>query len=160
MKPSIRLTIAAVVTVLLILTSIGVWAAPSFQGTVPSIPVTGGGDCSAGPIDMGTALFTPQSASCKITVELVEDPVGSYVPAPTGRAFTGSTFKVTADPKETIVQVCYAYPPEFVNKHAKIHRLNENATPAVWVEVAGAVIGKGTICVTSAVGVFSLIGDS
>ena len=160
MKRSIRLTIAFLLTALLVLTAIGVWAAPKFQGTVPGIPVTGGGSCSDGTIDMGTALFTPQTTECIITVELVEDPAALYSPAPEGKAFTGSTFKVTADPKDTIVQVCYAYPPEFANKNAKIYRLNEDAAPTVWVEVSGAVIGNGTICVTSAVGIFSLIGDS
>jgi hypothetical protein len=159
MKRSIRLTIALLLTGLLVLTAIGVWAAPKFQGTVPSIPVTGEGSCSGGPIDMGTALFTPQSTDCTITVELVEDPAGSYVPEPEGKAFTGDTFKVTADPKDTIIQVCYAYPPEFEKKEAKIHRLNEEAKPAVWVEVSGGDIGDGTICVTSAVGVFSLLGN-
>ncbi len=159
MKRSMRLTIALVLTGLLVVTAIGVWAAPKFQGTVPVIPVTGQGTCSGGPIDMGTALFTPQSSECTLTVDLVEDPAGTYVPAPEGKAFTGSTFKVTADPKDTIVQVCYAYPPEFENKEAKIHRLNEAANPAVWDEVSGADVGDGTICVTSAVGVFSLIGN-
>jgi hypothetical protein len=159
MKRSMRLTIALLLAGLLVVTAVGVWAAPKFQGTVPPIPVTGQGTCSGGPIDMGTALFTPQSPECTLAVDLVEDPVGSYVPAPDGKAFTGSTFKVTAVPKETIVQVCYAYPPEFENKGAKIHRLNEDAKPPVWVEVSGNAEGDGTICVTSAVGVFSLIGN-
>lgn len=92
-------------------------------------------------------------------MELVKDPAGSYVPAPQGKAFTGSTFKVTIDPKDTLIQVCYAYPPEFADKAAKIYRLNEEAMPIVWVEISGAVIGKGTICVTSAAGIFSLIGN-
>jgi hypothetical protein len=159
MKRSVRLTIAVLLTGLLVVTAIGVWAAPKFQGTVPSIPVTGQGTCSGGPIDMGTALFTPISADCTLTVDLVEDPAGSYVPAPEGEAFTGSTFKVTADPMDTVVQVCYAFPPEFENKEAKIHKLNEDATPVVWVEVSGADIGDGTICVTSVVGIFSLLGN-
>ena len=108
---------------------------------------------------MGSALFIPQSAECTITVELVADPVGSYVAAPVGKTFTGSTFKVTADPKDTLIQVCYAYPPDFENKEAKIHKLNEDAVPLVWGEVPGAELGDGTVCVTSAVGVFSLIGN-
>ena len=159
MKRSVRLTIAILLTVLLILTGVGVWAAPKLQGTVPGIPVTGEGTCTGGPIDMGSALFIPQSAECTITVELVVDPVASYAAAPEGKTFTGSSFKVTADPKETLIQVCYAYPPEFENKEAKIHKLNEDAVPPVWGEVPGAELGDGTVCVTSAVGVFSLIGN-
>ncbi len=158
MKRSMRLTIALLLTAVFIVAAVGVWAAPKYQGTVPPPPTKVVSDCSKGAIDMGTALFTPQAATCKVTVELVDDPAGEYVGEPEGKEFTGDTFKVTADPADTIFQVCYAYPTEFAKKEAKIHRLNQNATPAVWVEVSGAVIGNGTICVTSAPGVFSLIG--
>lgn len=160
MKRNNRFIFVAILTIALMLIAGGTWAAPRFQGTVPPIPVTGETTCSEGAvIDMGTAIFTPKAAKCSITVELVTDPAIAYVPAPEGKAFIGDTFKVTADPKDTIVQVCYAYPPEFANKDAKIYRLNEDATPNVWVEIPGAAINNGTICVTSAAGVFSLIGN-
>lgn len=160
MKRSLRLTIAFLLTTVFVVAAIGVWAAPKYQGTVPPPPTKAVGKCSGGAIDMGTALFTPQSAICTVTVELVEDPAGSYVAAPGGKTFTGSTFKVTADPADTIIQVCYAYPTEFARKEAKIHRLNQDATPALWVEVSGNAVREGTICVTSAPGVFSLIGGA
>jgi hypothetical protein len=151
--------IAGVLAIVLTLTSAGVWAAPKFQGTVPpvpQIPVTG--DCLQ-TVNMGTAIFTVQSKGCIIEVELVNDPSGKYVSAPKGKAFIGDTFIVTVAPEDTIIQVCYAYPPEFADKDAKIHRLNEDATPNAWVEVPAAVISDGTICVNSVAGVFALIGN-
>jgi hypothetical protein len=153
-----RFMIAAALSLVLVLIAAGAWAAPKFQGTVPPPPDTGNGT-GPGIVDMGTAIFTPQCTGCTIVVELVNDPATTYVPAPDGKAFTGDTFKVTANPEDSIVQVCYAYPPEFADKDAKIYKLNEDVTPNAWVEIPGAVINNGTICVTSAVGVFSLIGN-
>jgi hypothetical protein len=108
---------------------------------------------------MGTAIFMLQGTGSIVLVELIEDPAVVYVPAPQGMAFIGDTFKVTADSKDTIIQVCYAYPPEFESKSAKIYRLNDEVTPNEWVEVPGAVVANGTICVGSTEGVFSLIGN-
>jgi hypothetical protein len=154
-----RFVIAVALTVMLIFVAAGVWAAPKFQGTVPpvpQIPVTG--DCLE-TVNMGTAIFTIQSPDCIKVVELVKDPAVTYVPAPDKLKFIGDTFKVTTDPEDSIVQVCYAYPSEFVDKDAKVYRLNEDAEPKVWVDIPGANISDGTICVTSAAGIFSLIGN-
>ncbi len=154
-----RFLIAVVLSIVLIFVAAGVWAAPKFQGTVPpvpQIPVTG--DCLE-TVNMSTAIFTVQPTDCIKEVALISDPAGTYVPAPEGLAFVGDTFKVTTDPEDAIVQVCYAYPPEFADKDAMIYRLNEDATPNVWVEIPGADAVDGTTCVASAAGVFSLIGN-
>ena len=58
MKHSVRLTIAILLTVLLILTGVGVWAAPKLQGTVPAIPVTGGE-----PAPEGQSIWAPRYLS-------------------------------------------------------------------------------------------------
>lgn len=151
---------AVALTLVVILAAGSVWAAPRFQGTVPPPPDAGETTCSAGvAVDMSTAIFTPKSTNCAINVEIIKDPAGIYVSAPNGKAFTGDTFKVIADPKDTLVQICYAYPPEFADKDAKIFKLNEDATPNMWVEIPGAIINNGTICVTSAAGIFTLIGN-
>ena len=157
-----RFLIAAVLTLALVLVSAGVWAAPKFQGTVPAvlqtflIPVTG---CLE-EANMGTAIFSVQPATGCITgSDLVSTPAGTYVAAPEGKTFTGDTFKLTVEPADTLLQVCYAYTPELAAKEAKIFRLNEDAAPNVWVEVPGAVVGDGTICVSSIAGVFGLIGN-
>ncbi len=159
MNRSTRLTVAALLVGLLVLTAAGVWAAPKFQGTVPPPPDTGGGTCAGGTVDMGTALFTPQGTECTISVDRVGSPDSEFAPAPAGLAFVGDTFKVTIAPEGETVNVCYAYPPEFAAKEAKLYKLNEEANPPVWVEVPGAVIANGTICVSSTSGVFSLIGN-
>jgi len=157
-----RFIIAVVLSIVFMLVAAGAWAAPQFQGTVPPPPVTGVGSCPV-PVDMGTALITllcnDDSVVMSVIVEAVENPAETYVPAPEGKTFTGDTFKVTTDPEDALIQICYAYPPEFSDKEAKINKLNEDATPNAWVEVPGAVINNGTICVTSAAGVFSLIGN-
>jgi hypothetical protein len=150
--------IAVALSIVFILTTTGGWAAPIFQGTVPQapqVPVTG--DCLE-TVNMGTAIFSVQPPDCIKMVELVKTPAATYVPAPEGFIFVGDTFKVTANPEDSIIQVCYAYPSEFVDKDAKIYRLNEDATPNVWVDIPGAKFSNGTICVTSVAGIFSLIG--
>ncbi len=173
-----RFVIAAALALVLVLVAAGTWAAPKFQGTVPSVPETGGSStdtggsvpaggapaCVAGPVDMRTAIFTPNETVC-ISVLNVADPAAEYVAAPEGKTFVGDVFKVTAPSTDTIVKVCYAYPTELASKESKIYKLNEEATPFVWVEVPGAVVADGTICVSSAVGptsnigVFALIGN-
>lgn len=158
MNKKSRILIAVALSIVLILIATGGWAAPKFQGTVPPVPqepVTG--DCLE-TANMGTAIFTVQPPDCIKVVELVKTPAATYVSAPEGLVFVGDTFKVTANPEDSIIQVCYAYPTEFVDKDAKVYRLNEDATPNVWVDIPGANISNGTICVTSAAGIFSLIG--
>jgi len=158
MNRQTRFVIAVALSLVLVLIAAGVWAAPKFQGTVPPVPIIPvTGDCLE-EVNMGTAIFTVASTGCITMVELIADPPETYISAPDGKEFTGDTFKVTVDPKETIIQVCYAYPPEFADKQANIYRLNEDAAPNIWVEVPGMDIGDGTICVTSAAGIFSLIG--
>ncbi len=168
-----RFVVAVALAMVLILIAAGTWAAPKFVGTVPPVPETGasvqdensgvvppvggGPTCSQGLVDMRTALFTPDS-SC-IKVENIADPAGSYAPAPEGKAFLGDVFKLTTDSPDAVVQVCYAYPPEIATKEAKIYKLNEEVTPFAWVEIPGAVVADGTICVSSTSGVFALIGN-
>ena len=166
-----RFVIAAALALVLVLVAAGTWAAPKFQGTVPAVPETGGSvpaegapTCVAGPVDMRTAIFTPNETVC-ISVLNVADPATDYVAAPEGKTFVGDVFKVTAPSTDTIVKVCYAYPTDLASKEAKIYKLNEESTPFAWIEVPGAVVADGTICVSSAVGptsnigVFALIGN-
>jgi hypothetical protein len=161
MKHVSRLSVAISLVVLLAVIGTGVWAAPKFQGTTPLVPATGGGGCDpAKPVDMGTAVFTPASTTCVITVELVADPASQFAGAPEGSAFVGDTFTVALTPDTDTVQICYAYPPDFADKEAKIYKFNDTANPAAWEEVTdpAPVISDGTYCVTSTSGVFSLIG--
>ncbi len=157
-----RLIIAVVLSIVVLFAAAGVWAAPKFQGTVPPvpqqvplIPVTG--ECLL-TVNMNTAIFTVVPDDCIYLVELINDPAATYTSAPEGLGFVGDTFKATTYPEDALVEACYAYPPELAEKEASIHRLNVEAKPNVWVEIPGAVTGEGTICVTSAAGVFSLIG--
>ncbi|MBP6179927.1 MAG: hypothetical protein KA473_15895 [Anaerolineales bacterium] len=165
MNQKSRFIIAIIVAVVLLATAAGAWAAPRFAGTVPEVPSQvpavvplTGGQC-LDTIDMETAVFARIPDGCLIVVEAVAEPDKTYAPAPEGKAFVGDTFKVTANPVDALVRVCYAYPPEFADKEAKIYKLNETASPMLWDEIPGAVIENGTICVESVAGVFSLIGN-
>ena len=151
-----RLTITLIIAGLLVVAGAGVWAAPKFQGTVPLVPITGKNPCP-GTIDMGTALFTCTGGT-EMGVVRVDDPTGKYAPAPEGLAYIGDSFEATITPENEMIEVCYAYPPEYAAKQAKIYKLNVEASPPVWVEISGATIDNGVICVTSSAGVFSLIG--
>ncbi|MCJ7435614.1 MAG: hypothetical protein MUO77_19195 [Anaerolineales bacterium] len=175
MNRKFRFAIAALLVVILALTAAGVWAAPVFRGTVPEPPDEGHGGGGGGgvpppppaggggenaPIDMGTALFTPQCTNGTIDVEAVDNPE-ELGPAPTRKAFVGDTFKVTMDPSTCLVMICYAYPPEFADKGAGIYKLT-TVPPPVWDEAPGAVISTtdpATICVTTSPGTFALIGN-
>lgn len=154
-----RFLAAIGLAIVIMLIAASAWAAPKFQGTVPPVPpmpVTG--ECLE-TVNMGTAIFTVEANDCIQSVELIREPGEEYAPAPESVDFVGDTFKVTTFPEDAIVQVCYAYPPEFEDTDTAIYRLNEEATPRVWVEIPGTEIGDGTICVGSAAGVFSLIGN-
>lgn len=172
MKNISRLVIATILVGVLVIVAGGVWAAPSFAGTVPKPPREGSTGTSDGTgastqnckygkaIDMGTALFVPAGGiDCTLVVKLVVNPAKEYVAAPDGLAFLGDTFKADATPDDLSFKVCYAYPTELADKDAKIYKLNDLATPLVWVEIPGAIIDGGMICVNSMEGVFSLIGN-
>ncbi|MEW6401067.1 MAG: hypothetical protein AB1649_04665 [Chloroflexota bacterium] len=157
MNRTVRFAIAVAVVGILVAIAGGVWASPRLQGTVPPIPITGGEGCP-GTVDMGTALFTPQADECSITVDLISTGAADYVAPPQELASLSDAFKVTIDPATVLVSVCYAYPPEIAEKEARIYKLNEEANPQVWVEVPGAEVSDGVICVTTTAGTFALIG--
>jgi len=158
MKRVTRFSIAIVLVGILALTASGVWASQKFKGTVPTLPPNGEGKCPD-TVDMGTALFTPQDDDCTISVEWIGTDTGEYADPPNGLVCVSDAFDVVVEPPTTLVKVCYAYPPELAEKDAKIYRLNEEANPAVWVEVTGAEIKDGVICVTTTPGYFALIGN-
>jgi len=161
MKRISRLSFAVFCVALLAFLAQGVWASPVFQGTVPVIPVTGGGACNPeNPVEMGTAKFIPLTDTCTITVERISGPAEQFVSAPDGLAFVGDTFTVGLSPVTDQVQVCYAYPPQFADKEASIYKLNEEVNPTVWEEVVSPqpVVEDGSFCVVSTAGTFALIG--
>ena len=160
MNRNSRFVAALVLSIVMMVVAAGAWAAPKHRGTVPEVPPQyppSGPKCLE-EVDMETAVFVRSSPGCIMLVELIEDPAKEYVPAPKDMAFVGDTFKVTTDPVDVIVKVCYAYPPELADKKALIYKLNEEATPNIWGELLVPVVENGTICVESVAGVFSLIG--
>jgi len=157
MKRITRFSIAIVLMGILALTASGVWASQKFKGTVPALPSSGSGNCPH-TIDMGTALFTPLADNCTMSVDLIGNDTGEYADPPEDLACVSDTFEVSIDPLTVLVRVCYAYPPELAEKEAKIYKLNEEANPNIWVEVPGAEIKDGVICVTTTPGVIALMG--
>ena len=166
MNKKFRFGAAALLAIMLVLVAANVWAAPKFEGTVPKPPEksdnevkdTNSQECTEAnqDVDMETAIFSDQS--CALTVVLVVDP-STYAPVPdAGLEFIGDTFLVTTADDGAPVQVCYAFPPEFADKAAKLYKLNESVNPAAWEVVEDAVIVDGQLCATDTEGVFTLIG--
>ncbi|NOT05040.1 MAG: hypothetical protein HOP27_10630 [Anaerolineales bacterium] len=169
-----RFVIAGVLALVLIAGAASVWAGPRRQGTVPLLPILGGGpanDQGCTTIDMITAIFissVPEDGAKYIcTVNKITTPTPEeYGPAPEGSVFYGDVFKVVvvkdgAEVLEIPTSVCYAYPPEFEQKEAKIYIWNlDNSNE--WEEIPDANISGDPklICVTSpTTGIFSLIGN-
>jgi hypothetical protein len=168
MNRKFRFSIAALLAVIVVLVAANVWAAPKFTSTVPPPPDNGsndkgnkdvgGGDACSGhkAIDMGTAQFSDEI--CSLEVHRVNDPEKEFPPAPDPLGFIGDTFKAVTATDGAPIQICYAYPPAFADKNAKLYKLNDKVTPNVWEEVKDTIIAKGQLCGTSTQGVFSLIG--
>jgi hypothetical protein len=150
MKNISRLIAAAVLVGILVVVATGVWAAPKFQGTVPAPSdsgsgggggggggggtVGGGGGTTGEPINLGTAVFTPNCTDCTVTATKVE-------PAPVveGKTLVGSAFNVTITGTGSVKLSFNALPG------AKIYKKGADGT---WVEVPGSVVNAdGTISV-------------
>lgn len=154
MNKYLRLTFVLALVALMAFISLNAWAAVSYvSSTVPVPPKeednAGKGKGPNAPaacdgtefIEMGTGKFAPVGpVGCSLRViamEAAESPA-----APEGVAFLGDVFKLEADPEETKVQVCYAYPDSFAEKGAKMYKLVDEA----WVEIPDAKIADGQIC--------------
>lgn len=176
MNRMFRFVIAGVLALVLIVGAASVWAGSNQQGTVPLLPIVGGGPAASAEqgcttIDMITALFNssvPNDGSkyvCTATKITTPTPE-KYGPAPEGTVFYGDVFQVvvTKDEAEVLeipTNVCYAYPPEFEEKEANVYVWNiDNSNE--WEEIPDPNISGDPklICVTSpTTGIFALIGN-
>ena len=176
MNRMFRFVIAGVLALVLIVGAASVWAGSNQQGTVPLLPIVGGGPAASAAqgcttIDMITALFNssvPNDGSkyvCTATKITTPTPE-KYGPAPEGTVFYGDVFQVvvTKDEAEVLeipTNVCYAYPPEFEEKEANVYVWNiDNSNE--WEEIPDPNISGDPmlICVTSpTTGIFALIGN-
>jgi hypothetical protein len=172
MNRTYRFILAGLLAVLVMAGAVRAWASPVRQGTVPlppSIAVEGGDGTSCATVNMITAIFTifptdEKLYTCAAT-NVTTPTADEYGPAPKDTVFYGDIFKfaVTSDGVEVIdisTQVCYAYPPEFEQKEARVYRWNADAKEWALVEDGGLVSGDPKqICATSPkTGIFSLIG--
>ena len=107
MKFTSKLMIALALTLVLSLVSLSVWAAPSPQGTVPLIPVTGG------------TIQINLLCGCEDdpVVTRFSDPKKEVGPAPTGFDFLSDTFKL-----ENVcdIEICYPYPEDYKDQKGQI----------------------------------------
>lgn len=159
MTRTTRFLVAAVLVAILALTASGVWASQKFQGSVPPVPSSGKSSTAGGVVDMKTALFTPQDKDATISVDKI-DVNSELVSVPLeGLAHLSDIFFITANPPTAVVRVCYSYPTALADKQAKIYRLNEESDPKAWVELPGAEVSNGTICVSTTAGYISLMGQ-
>src|SRR3990172_7231564 len=152
-----RISIAAILATVLVLTAVGAWAAPKFQGTAPP-PATSGTGNSTTPINFGTVTVSTKCAACTMTATVM-DPALLAAP-PTGKVILSTTINLVVTGAGPFT-ISYPYPAAFADKGAKIYKLNTSVTPNVWVEVPSVVNADGTISadITEG-GIYTLIGNT
>ena len=164
MKRSTRISIAVVITLLLVAISAGAWAESGRRGTVPIPPRNYPGRCGD-TILFGFGTVHANGAECKLNVKLVKDPVKFFQPPLEGWSYL---YNYIVD--VTLVQgsvdsmvICVVLIPDWedkvVGETINWYRWNEDT--GEW-ETVPTTIQEGTpkmICGTSAeVGTFSLQG--
>ena len=161
MNRKYRISIAAILAIVLVLTAAGAWAAPKFQGTVPPGPQFG--DTASGnsttPINFGTVTVSTKCAACTMTATVM-DPALLAAP-PTGKVILSTTINLVVTGAGPFT-ISYPYPAAFADKGAKIYKLNTSVTPNVWVEVPGGVLnadGTFSVDVTEG-GIYTLMGNT
>jgi hypothetical protein len=179
MNRTFRFVMAGILALLVVAGAASVWASPLKQGTVPIPPTTGGdggGNVSCKKVDMIKVVFTIFPLDDKIYVcdatNITTPTPDQYGPAPKDTVFYGDIFKFVvtqngAEVKDMQTEVCYAYPPEFEQKEAKIYTWDMDAKEWKIITGDGASVPDGglasgdpkQICVKSPkTGIFSLIG--
>ena len=172
MNKTLRFVIVGLLTLFAARWAVNAWASPKRQGTVPippSFALIGGENTFCSKVNMTNIIFTllpsdEKSYVCAAT-NVTNPNSKEYGPAPQNTAFLGDVFKfiVTLDNievDEITIEICYAYPPEFEEKEAKIHRWDPDLREWGMVLDGGIVSGDPKqICATSTqTGIFSLIG--
>ena len=157
MNRKYRISIAAILAIVLVLTAAGAWAAPEFQGSVPA-PRQGGDGDSDTPVVLGGVKITTNCDSCSFTVSIAARV--NLPPPPTDKEFIGNAISLNIH-GSGLAKLCFPYTPDAAKKNAKVYKLDNSVTPAVWVEFSSVVNADGTICAPFADdGVYVLMGDS
>ncbi|MDO8754568.1 MAG: hypothetical protein Q7J80_11790 [Anaerolineales bacterium] len=137
MNRKYRLSIAVLLAVVLVLTAVGAWAAPVFQGTVPPPPQGGEGDSDT-PIVLGGVKVTTECDSCSFTATIAARV--NLPPPPTGKEFIGNAISVNIH-GSGLVNLTF---PSGPNKAGQgIWRLDYSTSPAEWVAVPDAYYSGG-----------------
>lgn len=173
MKNSKRFLIAAILVVLLTVTAVSVWAAPSRQGTVPIVPTQSTVPLTE-TLNFGTGtveVIATNSTSGTLTVKIVEDPTKTFGPPTAGWNFMpDQALEISiSDSAETTIQICIPQTPDMEKKTMVFNYWD--SFKKVWVPIP-TVTTPGTpptICGTSPVvtgqswynsveGIFALLG--
>lgn len=165
MKRSTRLIIAIVLTLILTVVSINVWAGPGRKGTVPIPPRNYHGQCG-NVINFGLGTVTASGAECILNVKLIDKPVKLFAePLPDWSYLFPYVVNVTLVKGDiTSLEICVPFIPEWenmtVNETISWYRWDESQ--GTWIAVPTAIQDgpPKMICGTSdQVGVFSLQGQ-
>lgn len=164
MKRSFRLSIAIVLTLLLVFISANAWAESNRRGTVPVPPKNYPGSCNnIIPFDLGYVYA--EGAECKLNVKLIKDPVSKVGPPLTDWEFLFAyavDVKLVQEEIDSMV-ICVPLIPDWEDKviGESINWYLWNEDTETW-EAIPTTIQEGTpkmICGTSnEVGTFSLQG--
>jgi len=159
MKNSIRLLIAVVLTLVMAVGAVSVWAGSARQGTVPIFPEEFTGACGEG-INVGTGTVTGEG-TCELTVTMSSSP-GEAGPLPEGWSglFDYVSVVSTSGTPDSI-KVCVPLSPDWKEK-----KVGETLNWFVWADgkwaEAETSIEQGppeVVCGSSdSTGIFTLLG--
>lgn len=164
MKRSSRLSIAIVLTLLLVIISASAWAESGRKGTVPIPPRNYPGRCGD-LIFFGFGTVHANGAECKLNVKLIKDPTKFFQPSLEGWSYLYNyvvdviLIQGNVDSVEICVTLIPDWEDKIIGETINWYRWDENQKE--WVAIP-TTIQDGTpkmICGTSTeVGAFSLQG--
>jgi hypothetical protein len=163
MKNSKRLIVAVIVAILLTVTAVSVWAAPSRVGTVPVLPDEITGMLSES-ISFGTGTVTVQAGASEggtLTILKVADPATSIGVFPDGWVtLLDEALEITViDGTMSTAQICVPFSPDMENKSPTFYHWD--AANKTWTAIP-TEISTGTpslVCGTgSSEGKYALLG--
>lgn len=154
MKKSTRLIVAVILVILLSITAVSVWAAPSRVGSVPFLESLFTAKLTES-INFGTGTLSVEadaSTDGTMTVEKLDDPAALLGPAPDGWAFLldqALDVKVSTGTVST-VRLCVPQTPDMENKTLLFHFWDTEAKKWMAIQTTttlgnpNMVCGKGT----------------
>ncbi len=162
MNRKARLIVAAIVTLVLAVVGTTAWAGGSKESTVGPIIGHLKQACNS-IINMGDATFTmtvDEKQICNFEVTRLKVPNTLMGGAPAGLEFRSDGFEVTGGPSDGIgiLEVCFAYSPQDVEKNAQIYAVFESEQ-TILPDVKAGVPVMMCAATPNLNGIFAMVGN-